>query len=404
MNHLTDEAIKRAFHFLDLKRDHAVEMSDFIADHPEVGGEEVTTSRTFMEALSQGGFLVEPETLGLKTAFLARWGSGPVHIGLLAEMDALPEIGHGCGHNLHGTASIFAALAISQALPPCTVTITVFGTPSEETNGAKAAMAEAGLFDQQDLCLMFHCCSQVNFVDYRSMAIDSLEFTFTGQPSHAAASPWEGRNALNGVTLLFHALDMLRQHVKPSVRMHGVITHGGSAPNVVPQEARAHWYFRSPTRTELNQLLERVLNCARGCAMATETQVCWRNNETSFDEMLPNLPAEEAMGKILSDLGLKVSPGPGPSGSSDVGNVSHRCPAIQPELAIWDQPAPLHTREFAQITKSPRAHETLITGAKALAAMAIRTGLDHTLRERIRKAFNEALWASKGQMPKGVDQ
>jgi amidohydrolase len=387
-----EQAIQEAFQFLKAREEAAWAMSDLICHNPELGGQEVRTSGVFVEALRDGGFQVEEGLLGLKTAFSARWGSGPVKIALLAEMDALPEIGHGCGHNLHGTASVFAALALSKALRPEEATVTLFGTPAEETQGAKVAMAEAGLFDSQDLALMFHCRSQVNFVDYRSLAMDSLEFTFKGRTSHAAASPWEGRNALNGVVLFFHALDMLRQHVKPQVRMHGIITHGGAAPNVVPEEARTHWYFRCPTREELNGLLERVFSCAKGCAMATETQVSWRYNETSFHEMRPNPPAEEAMAQVLQDLGFPLSKGPGPSGSTDVGNVSHRCPALQPELAIWDEPVPLHTREFAEITKTPRAHETLIKGAKALCAMAIRVVFQEDLRERIRRAF----WENKG--------
>ncbi|EHM10821.1 amidohydrolase [Thermanaerovibrio velox DSM 12556] len=387
-NHVRQEqALAEAFRFLEDHREAACAMSDRIGDNPELGGEEINTSGEFKRALLDWGFQVEDRLLGLKTAFRGTWGHGPVRIALLAEMDALPEIGHGCGHNLHGTASVFAALALAKALNPSEATITLFGTPAEETQGAKAAMADAGLFDQEDLALMFHCCSKVNFVDYRSMAMDSLEFTFTGQTSHAAAAPWEGRNALNGVNLFFHSLDMLRQHVKPSVRMHGIVTLGGTAPNVVPGEARTHWYFRCPTREELNPLLERVLNCARGCAMATETQVSWRNNETSFDDMMPNPPAEEAMGEVLKDLGFNLSKGPGPSGSTDVGNVSRRCPALQPELAIWDDPVPLHTREFARITKTPRAHQTLIQGAKALAAMAMRVVFQDHLRERMHRAF-----------------
>ncbi|MCX7828748.1 MAG: M20 family metallopeptidase [Thermanaerothrix sp.] len=384
-----EQAMTEAFRFLDENRGAACSMSDRIGDNPELGGEEFNTAREFKTVLLEGGFQLEDQLLGLKTAFAARWGQGPVRIALLAEMDALPDIGHGCGHNLHGTASVYAALALARALHPQEAVVTLFGTPAEETQGAKAAMADAGLFDREDLALMFHCCSEINFTDYRSMAMDSLEFTFKGKTSHAAASPWEGRNALNGATLFFHALDMLRQHVKPTVRMHGIVTHGGAAPNVVPEEAKAHWYFRCPTREELNGLMERVFNCAKGCAMATETTVSWRHNETSFDHMMPNPPAEEAMGEVLKELGFKLSKGPGPSGSTDVGNVSRRCPALQPELAIWDRKVPLHTREFAETTKTPRAHETLIKGAKALCAMAIRVVFEEDLRERIRRAFLE---------------
>jgi len=386
LNH-HDQLLARVLDFLDRNREEAVRMSDRICDHPELGGEEVRTSGEFARALREGGFRVKTGILDLPTAFHATWGRGPVNVALLAEMDALPEIGHGCGHNLHGTASVFAALALKEALREEDATIHVFGTPAEETNGSKVEMARAGLFDEMDLALMFHCCSGGSYVDYRSMAIDSLEFTFSGRTAHAAAAPWEGRNGLNGVILLFHALDMLRQHVRPHVRMHGIITHGGAAPNIVPHEARAHWYFRAPTREELDQLVERVKAIAHGCAAATETEVSYRYNEASFDHMRPNPPAEEAMERILTELGFRLRKGPGPSGSSDVGNVSRRCPALQPELSISDREIPLHSREFALATKSEGGHRALIQGAKALAWMGLDVIFNPQLRERIRRAF-----------------
>ena len=392
-----EEGIARIDRFLAAHLNGAAELADRIHAHPELGEQEFETSRLLAERLREGGFQVEAPTCGLPTAFqgVARHGSGPV-VALLTEMDALPEIGHACGHNLHGVMSVLAGLALKECLPDLEGQIRVVGTPAEETNGAKVSMAAAGIFDDCDLALMIHCNAGESFVDYRSLAMDSVEFTFTGKPAHAAGSPWEGLNALNGVQLLFHGVDMLRQHVRPETRMHGIISAGGVAPNIVPETAQARFYFRAPWRPYLNQLMEKVYDCARGAALATGTQVTWRNNEASFDDMLPNPTAENLIGGILVDLGVSLVPGPGPMGSTDVGNVSYRCPALQPELAITPERMSLHTREFEAALLLPEAHRMLGVGAQALARTCLKVFLDPELRASLRRDFE----TQKNKMPR----
>ena len=266
----------------------------------------------------------------------------------------------------------------------------VIGTPAEETNGAKVTMAEKGIFDDVDLAIMIHASGNKSYVSYRSLAMDALEFTYKGKSAHAAASPWEGRNALNGVQLFFHAIDMLRQHVEPDVRMHGIIYKGGDAPNIVPEEAICRFYFRFPTRAYLNRLVERVIKIASGAAVASETEVTMKNFEFSFDNMLANATAERKMEDIMRELGVEVSEPEGYEGSSDMGNVSHRCPALQPKLAISDLPLVTHSREFAKAVVTPKAHEALITGSKALVRMALAIFTDENLRKAIREDFKRA--------------
>ena len=203
------------------------------------------------------------------------------------------------------------------------------GTPAEETNGAKVEMAEKGVFDGCDFAIMIHSHCGKTIVKYRSLAMDAIEFTFKGKTSHAAAAPWEGINALNGLQLFFHAIDMLRQHVKPDVRMHGIYYEGGTAPNIVPERAKGRFYFRAPKRAYLDQIIEKVCDCARGAALATGTEVTWRNFEASFKDMLPNQAAEELL-EVCSQNSAFRHGNRGIHGSSDVGDVSYKCPRYSP--------------------------------------------------------------------------
>ncbi len=267
--------------------------------------------------------------------------------------------------------------------------LVLIGTPAEETNGAKVVFAEKGVFDGMDLAMMVHCNDRDTYVSYSSLAMDALEFRYTGKPAHAAGEPWAGRNALNGVQLLFHAIDMLMQHVLPDVRMHGIVSEGGLAPNVVPEHAAAKFYFRAPKRPMLEQVMEKVHNCARGAALATGTEVSFTNFEYSFDDMLKNDAAEKLAGDILAELGIITVVSPGAKGSSDVGNVSYRCPALQPKLSIVDEVMASHTHEFAEATTKDRAHEALVTGARLMARIALEVFLDEDLRKRIREDFEK---------------
>ncbi len=366
----------------------AIALSDDLAATPEVSEQEFESSRKHALFLQRAGFDVEIPFYGIPTAYRGRIDRGNNgRVALLAEYDALPEIGHACGHNVHGAMSLLAGAGLASVMEEVGGDLWVTGTPAEETNGAKITMAAGGLFDEVDLALMIHSGARNSYVRYRALAMDALEYHFKGRAAHAAGAPWEGRNALNGATLFFHAIDMLRQHVRPEVRMHGILPQGGAAPNIVPESAVARFYFRAPWRSVLDRLVEKAHNAAKGAALATETEVEWRNFELSFDDVQPNEAAESMMEEVFKELGVPFGPCPGAQGSSDVGNVSKRCPALQPTLSIVGQPYAWHTREFAAATIEPEAHEALVRGARILAAASLRTFLFPELRERMREDY-----------------
>lgn len=373
--------------------DSFVDLAVDFAKNPELGDQEFATSRTITEALAARGWAVEYPYAGLPTAFNAtiKKGDGPI-VAFLTEYDALPEIGHACGHNLNAVMSMLGGIALADALgADLAGEIRIVGTPAEETNGAKVEMANRGVFDDVDFAMMVHAAAKTTHPVYRSLAMDALEFSFKGKTSHAAATPWEGLNALNGVQLFFHAVDMLRQHVLPTTRIHGIITKGGEAPNIVPDFAQAAFYFRSPGRRYLNELMERVYDCARGAALATGTQVSWRNNETSFSELLPNPEIERRMMEVLDELNIAYDTDEYRGGSTDAGNVSWRCPTMHLGLAYTDREIAHHTTEFAELAgDAARIRDGISNGARANARMGLLVLQDREVRERMRADYERA--------------
>lgn len=370
-------------------------LSDSLAARPEVSGREVESSGKIAELLEKRGFEVEYPFLDIPTAFMARAGKAGKdgRVALMVEYDALPEIGHACGHNLHGAMSVLAGTALFPLMREIDGELLIAGTPAEETSGAKVPMADKGVFDGVDLAMMIHCECGRTSVKYSSLAMDAIEFTFTGQASHAANAPWDGRNALNGLQLFFHSLDMLRQHVRPDARIHGVYHAGGAAPNIVPERAAGRFYFRAAKRSYLDRMMNQVWNCATGCAIATDTEVEWRPFEASFKDMLPNREAEAMMTSVLRDeLGLCPDEDEEFPSSSDMGNVSYRCPALQLKLDIsGGRKIRPHSREFAEATVTGEAHQALTLGAKILGRGALAVFSDEKLRRRMNLEFEKQL-------------
>lgn len=367
----------------------AAELSDYLADNPEISDEEFVSSRLFADKLSGFGFDVEYPFLGLPTAFLAKKKSqkpGPA-VAFMVEYDALPEIGHACGHNLHGSMTAYAGIALSRLLDETPGEIWVVGTPAEETDGAKCKMAEKGVFDKADLALMFHSHGGSTYTDARALALEGFDFTFKGQTSHASADPWLGRSAQSGARLFLDALDMLRLHCKDGTRIHALITRVSGAINIIPETAVCRVEVRAATRSELSKMLKNVFRCAEGAAIATGTNVHSEPFMRRFDDILPNLAAEKTAREVLEELGVKCMDGPGPRGSTDVGNVSYRCPAIQPEFAITEKPLAIHTREFAEATKTKEAHAALINGIRAMSRIGLKVLKDEKLRAEIKQEF-----------------
>ena len=344
------------------------EINDYIYSNPELGNEEFKSSSKLIAFLEEHNFTVEKGLLGIETSFRAIYDSKKpgATIAYLCEYDALPEIGHGCGHNMIGVMSSAAGIALSKVIDEIGGKIIVYGTPAEETNGAKVVFAEEGIFDELDVAMLVHP-SDVNMKSGTTQALYPLEFRYKGKTAHAASCPQNGVNALNSVIQLFNGIDALRQHVTPDVRMHGIIVKGGVAANIVPDEAVAQFYFRAATKETLDDILEKVKRIAEGAALMTGATLEMERYEFPNDNLVTNENLSEAFNENLRALGITEIKPPKSSGSSDIGNVSHKVPTIHPYIQVSSCKAPGHTVELAEATVSDLGHERLLTGAMALA-------------------------------------
>src|SRR5215218_2051682 len=322
------EAAVRA---IDDAEDDLIALSKFIHDNPEIALEEVRSSAACADFLEQRGFAVERGVAGLPTAFAAAAGTGRPRIAYLSEYDALPGVGHGCGHNLIAIAGIGAGLALAAALPHLCGRgrVGVFGTPAEESVGGKVIMAKAGLFADVDAALGAHpgtseaTCPTVEGSG-QALACILVRTTFHGRAAHAAADPFNGINALNAVIEVFNGINALRQHIPSDARIHGIITHGGHVPNVVPDFAQAEFFVRAPTLSAMNELVEKVRRIAEGAALITGASLEFERPEEAYADMITNYTMASRLGQHLDAVGLRLpeaKPEPG-MGSTDWANVS----------------------------------------------------------------------------------
>ncbi|MCE5207148.1 MAG: M20 family metallopeptidase [Chloroflexi bacterium] len=376
---------------VDSAREKILDVSHQIHEHPELGDQEVFASDLLTRVLESFQFKVERGYTGLPTAFCARKGNGGgPRVAFLCEYDALPEIGHGCGHNVIGSASLAAGIGLGAVVDRLGGELWVIGTPAEETNGAKVWMVEKGAFRQVDAALMIHP-HDGNYVRTESLAMDAIQVTYFGKPSHAAATPWEGKNALDGLILLFNGINALRQQVQPDARIHGIVTYGGAAPNIIPEKAQGRFYVRAKTRKYLNQLVEKFKACAQGAALASGTRVEFENYEFSFDDMLNNMALAERVQSYAEALGAKpFHSAPDSFGSVDMGNVSHGVPAVHVLIDIADgKILHSHTREFCTAAATPYADEALLRAGKALALAGCDLLSDEAFLQRVKQEFKE---------------
>jgi amidohydrolase len=373
---------------IDADAEAAVALAGWMSAHPELSLHEHETSRRYIEYLRARGFAIEREVAGLETAFVAKRGDddAPLAVALLAEMDALPEIGHACGHNLSGPASLLAASALAQSLPSDVVKIVVVGCPAEELGVGKPKLVEAGVFDGIDAAMMAHA-SDMRRAHRLFLGNDKFDFVFHGKAAHAAAYPEEGINALDGVIQLFVAIGMLRQQLPRGVRIHGIVTDGGQAPNIIPERAATRFWVRALDEEELASAGQRVRACAEGAARSTGTRLETIRIKGTSPPMKANLPLAAAYRRQLERLGLpETNHGPGEAvGSSDITHISRVVPTIHPNFPIGTN-LQLHTRAFSEATTGDRADAGLLEGARALA------GTVHELARRpeIRRDVAEA--------------
>ncbi len=349
-------------------------LSRQLYEHPELSLQETRSAARLQEILAKAGFSVQPGTAGMATAFVAsRRGSGErPRIAFLAEYDALPEIGHACGHNIIAAASLGAGLALGAIADRLPGEVMVIGTPAEETVGGKCLMVRAGVFSDVDAALMIHPGSEWR-VEVDSLACISLEVTFSGREAHAVAWPERGINALDALIQFYIAVDALRKRSSSQVRIPGVILEGGRRPNIVPARAVGHFTLRAPSARERDEIREAFERAARGVAEAAGCGVSIRATDEPYDDMVTNPVMAALFAGFLGEAGIAVVDGPRPNkGSLDMGNVSRAVPSVHPFIAICDRGTPSHSAAFARATVTPRAEEALMTAARCLAL----TGLD----------------------------
>ncbi|WP_077622262.1 M20 family metallopeptidase [Sediminibacillus massiliensis] len=367
------------------------DMSDHLYHNPELGDEEYKSMKLLTDFLEAHRFKVETGIVERPTAFKAVYDSnleGPT-IAYLAEYDALPGVGHGCGHNLIGTMGTGAGVLLSKVVDEIGGRVVVLGTPAEETNGAKVPMAEQGVFKDIDAAMILHPADE-SYESGESLAMDAIQFEYQGRTSHAAASPEEGINALDSVIQLYNGINALRQHVTSDVRIHGVITEGGVAANVVPDRAVAQFYVRAKDRGYLNQVVQKVKNIARGAADMTGAEVKISNYELSYDDMVTNKTLSKLFTDNLLAAGIqKIHKAKDSYGSIDMGNVSKVVPAIHPYIGLDSPGLVAHTKEFADTTITDNSHTVLSKGVLALATTGYDLITNKQLLEMMKKEFEQ---------------
>lgn len=366
--------------------------SHSIHAHPELGFEEHHAHDVLADLLEGAGLRVARGAYDLPTAFEATAGTSGPRIAVMCEYDALPAIGHACGHNIIGTAGAGAGIAAAALAEELGGTVVVLGTPAEEGGGGKIVMAERGALDSVDAALMVHPAG-MDLARFGAIAIQQLQVTYHGRAAHAAAAPQAGRNALDAAVLGYVNVAALRQHIRPDERIHGIFTEAGTAANVVPARAAATWYVRSPSVRGLRKLKARVLACleagaaAAGCTMEHE----WI--DPAFADMVDNDPMIELYRENLARTGRTlVDPTSlqGIVGSTDMGNVSHVVPSIHPMIGVSPPSVAIHTEDFVRYAGGPEGDQAVLDGARAMAATVVDLWTRPEALEAARSAFADA--------------
>ena len=379
--------------FIDENKDYLFRISKEIHENPELGFEEFKASKLLADELKKADFKVELGVADLETAIHAVHpieSEGPV-VAILAEYDALPEIGHACGHNLIATAAFGASIAIGSLKAEIPGKLIFMGTPAEEGGGGKIYMIDAGLFKKVDAAMMFHPSSVYNMVGRGGLAVTEVKMEFFGKSAHASSQPEKGINALDAVIQTFNSISALRQHIPSDARIHGIITHGGVKPNIVPDYASASFYVRALDDKYCQELVKRVENCAKGAALSTGAELKFDRVGHSYRSRNVNRTLGEAFLENLKKLDIPIRPIPPGSGlgSSDIGNVSHEVPTIHPYIGISETEINGHSKDFAAASISEYGQERMLVAAKALAMTAIDVFTKPELLEKAKGEFDK---------------
>jgi amidohydrolase len=362
------EAKSKVCSYIDEMKEELIGVSHAIHENPELGYEEHFAHEQLTKVLTNNGLNVSTNAYELETAFEATAGkSGPI-VALLCEYDALPGIGHACGHNIIAAAGLGAGLAASTLADTFNGRLRILGTPAEEGGGGKVRMLNKGAFDSVEAVLMIHP-ADADLPNMNSLAVQQLKATYTGKAAHAAAAPEKGINALDGAVLGYMGVAALRQHIAPDERLHGIFTNGGQKANIVPESAESTWYVRSSTTERLEILKSRLLETLEGGAKSAscEIDIEWINEP--YAEVLDNTPILNAYMKNSESIGRIIQPSEngGVVGSTDLGNVSHVVPSIHPMVKVAPEGTAIHTVDFERCAKSTEADKGLLDSAKSLA-------------------------------------
>jgi len=382
---------------VDELAERLIDASHQIHAHPELNFAEHFAHDLLAELLEREGVAVERHAYGLATAFDAVAGAGGPTVAVLCEYDALPGVGHACGHNIIATAGLGAGLAAAAVAEQAGGRVRIIGTPAEEGGGGKVLMARRGAFEGVDAAMMVHP-ADADLLLMNCLAIQELLVEYDGHAAHAAAAPWEGRNALDAAVLGYMNVAAMRQHIRPDERVHGVITRGGDKPNIVPASAASDWYVRSGTVASLQPLKERVLTALQGAASACGCTMRHEWVDNLYAEMIDNGPLVQAYVANAAALGRTVldpaASGRRVMGSTDMGNISHLVPAIHPMIKVAPDGVPIHSVEFARWAADEPGDRAVLDGAKAMAMTVVDLWTSATLRERVTGEF--------AQRPRGV--
>ncbi|MGH2560738.1 MAG: M20 family metallopeptidase [Thermomicrobiales bacterium] len=383
---------------IDAAADDLIALSKFIHDHPEIALQEFRSSGACADLLERYGFALTRGIAGLETAFRAdaSWNgqAAGARIAFLSEYDALPGLGHGCGHNLIAIAGIGAGIGLKAALGAVPGQVTVFGTPAEEAVGGKVIMADDGVFEEIDAALGAHpgtveaVCPTVEGSG-NALACQDLRIEFTGKSAHAAADPYNGINALNALIETFNGINALRQHVKSDARFHGIITHGGEAPNVVPAYAAGEFYVRAATIAYMNELVEKVRRIAEGAGLITGAELTFTRLARPNYDMITNYTLARRLKLNLDEVGLSLpdaKPEEG-SGSTDWGNVSYVVPSVETSYPILDRVCTWHSQEVVEASDSVLGYRNTLLVAKAMALTGLDLLTDPALLSEVRGEF-----------------
>ncbi|GMA09319.1 amidohydrolase [Tetragenococcus halophilus subsp. flandriensis] len=374
---------------VDARKPELVEISSFIHDHPELGYEEFQAVEKLTNYLEEQGAKIEKEYCGIPTSFKSTYkqGDGSVHFAICAEYDALPDLGHACGHNVICTSAVGAYLATKKTMETFDISgqVSLIGTPAEEGGGGKIKLLEKGGFEGIDAATMVHPTSGTTRIAGRCTTTHTFTIDYAGKSAHAASQPFKGINALDAANLFFSAVSMLRQQVTSDVRMSGIITEGGQATNMIPEHTQIQYMARCMEEDELDSLVKRVKDCIQAAALATGCDVEIKEERgyaaRTYSQVLGNICRE-----ALEDLGEPVLPDfPDDFGSTDFGNISQIMPTTNPYFSLNKTRVSLHSKEYEKIAASPITHTAIERSAKAMSRTVIESFLNPELIEQAKK-------------------